>query len=275
MVYNRLTPIKGTDTIKTAIFDIETKDWIYPYALGFYDGEIYKVFKGNKCVVDFIKFIMRHRYRGYSIYAHNGGRFDFNFLLNELRGFNYPFKIITQGGRIVELKVYQNNDELKNLKSWNNIKFVDSFMLLPYSLDKLTKDFKVEHKKLNFMDKPTDKKDYEYLYELYKKNDKRFDDYLMNDCYGLYEVLGKFYQIIYNRGGNVGLTLASTSLKTFKKSYLNKSLKMACRSTNDEMRLAYYGGRTEIFKQFVDGKKYFWYDINSLYPFIMFNNRNP
>lgn len=275
MTYETMNSIKGNDKVKFAVFDIETRNWIYPYALSFYDGNIYKVFKGVNCITDFIKFIVRHKYRGYNIYAHNGGKFDFNFLLNELRGFDFPFKIIAQSGRIVELKVYQNNDELKKLKSWNNVKFVDSYMLLPYSLDKLTKDFNVKHKKLNFMGNLKDKRDYEYLYELYKKKDKRFDNYIMNDCYGLYEVLIKFHEIIYNRGGNVGLTLASTSLKTFKKSYLNTGIKMAKRSVNDEMRLAYYGGRTEIFKQFVNGKKYYWYDINSLYPFVMFNHKYP
>lgn len=278
MSYKTFKQTKGKEHIKFAVFDIETYKWVNPYAVGFYDGESYKIFKGKDCVLKFLKESIRHKYRAYHIYAHNGGKFDFNFLLNEIRYLDYPFKLICQGGRIIQMKVYQNKHQEENKESWNNTKFVDSFPLLKSSLDKLTKDFNVEHKKLNFMDKPSDKKDFEYLYELYKKGDKRFDNYLLNDCLGLYEVLEKFIQIIYKQGGELGLTTASTSLKTFKKSFLGETtLKMANKTINDEIRLAYYGGRTEIFRMYAPetNVKYIWYDIVSLYPFKMRDNEVP
>ena len=282
MVYNTFKQTKGKRQIKFAVFDIETTDnWVTPYALGFYykdknNNEIYKSFLGKDCIYSFLKYIISHRFRSYRIYAHNGGRFDFNFLLDVIRYLDYPFKIVCQGSRIIQLKIYQNKNYEKNVESRNSTTLIDSFPLLKSSLDKLTKDFKVEHQKLNFMDKPDQERDYEYLYKLYKQKDKRFDDYLKHDCLGLYEVLDKFINLIYERGGDVGLTTASTSLKTFKKSFLGDiTLKMCKKDLIDEMRNGYYGGRTEIFRMYAKEGDYSWYDIKSLYPSVMANNQFP
>lgn len=278
MAYNTFKQTKGKREIKFAVFDIETTDnWVTPYALGFYDGENEPIiYRGKDCIFNFLRNVIRHKYRTYKIYAHNGGKFDFNFVLDVVRYLDYPFKLICQGSRIIQLKIYQNKKYLENKESRNSTTLVDSIPLLKSSLDKLTKDFKVEHQKLNFMDKPDEERDYEYLYKLYKQKDKRFDDYLKHDCLGLYEVLDKFIKLIYERGGDVGLTTASTSLKTFKKSFLGStSLKMCNKNLNDEMRSAYYGGRTEIFRMYAKEDDYSWYDINSLYPSVMAINEFP
>jgi hypothetical protein len=203
--------------------------------------------------------------------------------LNELRRLDYGFEIINQGSRIIELKIYTDRQETglhergELRKSYNNVKLIDSFSLLKSSLDRLTKDFDVKHKKINFMEKPNTKNDYEYLYMLYKNNDIRFNDYLLNDCYGLYEVLETFFKMIHRYGGKIGITTASTSLKTFQKSYLDDYiLKMCGKKINDDMRKGYYGGRTEIFRMYAPKNgDYYWFDINSLYPFVMRNNLFP
>ena len=275
--------------IKLCVFDIETYDektkstWLNPYALGFYDGVSQIKFKGRNCVYEFINYVCgKERYRACSIYAHNGGKFDFNFILEELRKLDYGFEIITQGSRIIELKIFTDKSgsglhekgELR--KAYNNIKLIDSYALLKSSLDKLTKDFDVEHKKINFMDKPNTKNDYEYLYHLFKIGDPLFDEYLMNDCIGLYEVLKKFFKLIKDNGGKIGITTASTAMKTFQKSYIGDyKLKMSGIKINDIMRKGYYGGRTEIYRMYAKEGNYYWFDINSLYPFVMRNNSFP
>lgn len=212
-----------------------------------------------------MKETIRHKYRGYLIYAHNGGKFDFNFLVEHLKSKDRRIELIMRGSVCVKLLVYHNK------KYRNCTKFADSLTLLPYSLDKLTHDFKVKHKK------QADKigSDYELLYKLYLKGDPLFFKYLRYDVFGLFEVLNKFYNLIQKSKGQVGLTLASTSLKTFKSSSLNYTLKMTNRDLNDEMKQAYYGGRTEIFKQFLPEDKYFCFDINSLYPYVMRDNYYP
>ena len=198
MTYRVFKPNKGTRVQKYAVFDIETYDWVNPYSVGFYDGETYKIFTGNDCVKEFLKDSIRHKYRTYKIYAHVGGKFDFNFLAEILKHTTRKIDFLMRGSTCVQLSVFHDNtpDEDGNLKSRNCTKFVDSYTLLPYALDRLTKDFNVEHKKIDFMPKDSDKKDFEYLYELYKENNPLFFKYQKNDCLGLHEVIRKFYNLI-------------------------------------------------------------------------------
>lgn len=270
--FNKIIPRE----IKIAVFDIESHNWVNPYALGFYDGKNFYKFLGKSCISDFLKFIINYKYRAFTIFAHYGGKFDFNFLIEILKSWNYDFNMIFQGSRCLQLKIYEHKeDKLRNRDNRHCVKFSDSYSLLRFSLDELTKDFNVKHKKINFMDKPNKTPDYEYLYQLYRQKDKRFDEYLYNDVLGLYEVLQKFTNIIYENNGRMSLTIASTSLKTFQSGYLKNKLIMANRKTNDEMKQGYYGGRTEIFRMYLKEGKYKCYDVNSLYPFVMFNNRFP
>lgn len=268
--------IKGKK-VKIAVFDIESRNWIDPYGLGFFDGETYKEFLGSKCVNDFLKFVLKKKYRGYTIFAHNGGRFDFSFIFETIKEMGFKIDLIFQGSRCLLIKVYLNlyTDENDNITHSTIIKFSDSFSLLKFSLDKLTKSFNVEHKKINFMDKKKQERDYEYLYNLYKNKDDRFHTYLKNDVLGLYEVLMEFSKLIENNNGEMSLTIASTSLKTFQKGYLKNKLVMSSKKINDEMKNGYYGGKTEIFKMFIDEGKYKCYDVNSLYPSVMFDNDFP
>ena len=277
MGYQSFNPTKGKNNIKIATFDIESENWIKPYYLSFYDGLNLFRFEGDTCISDFLKKIITHKYRAYRIYAHNGGKFDFSFLAEKLKYSKRKLDFLMSSSTCVQLSVFHNNevDEDGNLLSRNCTRFVDSYRLLPYSLDKLTKDFDVEHKKIDFMPKGVKKKDFEYLRELFLKKDKRFYEYADNDSIGLYEVIQKFLQLLDKQNGELGLTLASTSLKTFKKSYLNNPLKMTNKERNDEMKLAYYGGRTEIFQLYFPEGKYYCYDVNSLYPFVMRNHYFP
>lgn len=271
--FNTLKPKE----IKIATFDLEVYKWINPYAVSMYDGNEYKYFLGKTCISDFLKYILRHRYRAYTFFAHNGGLFDFNFIIEMLKNWNYDLHLIFQGSRCLQLKIYlEKLGELQNRKSRNNIKFSDSYALLRYSLDKLTKDFNAKHQKLNFMPGGKKDNDYDYLYEvLYKNREKIFFDYIQNDVIGLYEVLNKFNSMIQKHNGRLSYTIASTSLKTFQTGYLKNKIIMSNRKTNDEMKNGYYGGRVEIFKMYVDKDKYYCYDVNSLYPYVMFNNIFP
>jgi len=260
-----------------AVFDIETFKFINPYSLAMYDGKDYRLYTGSDCVKKFLDEVLNYKYRAVNFYAHNGGKFDFNFLVEYLRFRDYDFKMVFQGSRCLRLRVYHTKEgKSKDRKNRNATSFSDSYSLLKFSLDKLTKNFDVKHKKINFMEKPEKQRDYEYLYELYKKKDKRFYEYVKNDVFGLYEVLIGFNKMITENNGKMGLTIASTSLKTFRNYYkYDRHIEMANKETNKEMKNAYYGGRTEIFKMFVKEKKLYCYDINSLYPFVMFNNEYP
>lgn len=255
-------------TRKILTFDLEgyrdfKKDRMVAYLCGVWDGQTFFHARGDDCMRVFIKKYISHKYRGNIFYAHFGSMFDFPLLLQELQDrpdLNiYP---ITKGSKIIKLTISDKYD--------HNWYFHDSSALLNFSLSELTKTFKVTHKKLDVLKKT---EDYDKrLYELYKKNPKQIIEYLMHDCMGLFEVLLGFKQKMLDIGGDLGLTIASTSLKTFKRGYQRNVLMMCDRNINDELRNAYFGGRTEIFRMYapeIKGKYYYYYDINSLYPFVM------
>jgi len=226
------------------------------------------VFKGNDCVNNFLDNFMTKSYRGVMFYAHFGSIFDFPIILDELNKRSVKIFPIMKGSKIIKMTV-----EDKSGHKWY---FADSSALLNFSLDELTKTFKVAHKKLHVVDK-NDSYD-RNLYLLYKRDPKTVIEYLKHDCVGLYEVLDNFKSEILKLGGELGLTIASTSLKTFTSGYQRDAFYMCSKELNDEFRNAYFGGRTEIFRMVapeLKGEYYYYYDINSLYPFIMRNNSFP
>jgi len=93
--------------------------------------------------LDFI-YENRARFDGHTFYAHNGGAYDAMFLFNEglLEDdkFDIPEPPIDQDGKYIHFKVVVGGDTI--------ITFRDSLRLLFQVLEKLCKEFDIEHKKL-------------------------------------------------------------------------------------------------------------------------------
>jgi len=139
-------------------------------------------------------------------YAHNGGKFDLNFVLNEILPDNkYSITGNTElNGRWLNLKVATSNDKHKF------IIFRDSWCLLQNSLDSCTKKFKVKHQKLT----ETISHDDINLDNYTEKLDE-LSKYLHNDNVGLLEVLFKFRDIVWE-------TTLKT-VKTYKRKIVRKN----------------------------------------------------
>src|SRR5690606_12945558 len=71
-----------------------------PFMVGLYDGEEFRITKGERCIADALDAILRRKYAGWYIYAHNGGRFDFLHFLPVLREMGWDFELITVGSSI-------------------------------------------------------------------------------------------------------------------------------------------------------------------------------
>ena len=124
-----LKPLTGNlKKYPVAVFDIEAREWTNLLMIGFYDGNNYREFF---TIQSFLDFICRDKYRSYRIYAHNGGRYDFLFLFKFLKS---ESDILDINGRIFQIKI--------KLPQKRIIVLVDSYYLLPYSLDKLIKTFR-------------------------------------------------------------------------------------------------------------------------------------
>jgi len=64
------------------------------------------------------------------------------------------------------------------------------------------------------------------------------------------------------------LSISSLTFKIFKTNYLNDyKLPIIKGLHHDRMRDAFYGGHVDVYKSI--GNKIYYYDVNSLYPFVM------
>lgn len=261
-------PIKSKPFL---VLDIESKDddtdkagFTRPFMLGVYGGTNYvpffdtnksegypwqeRYFRPGGCIDLAMRRILTPRYRGFHIYAHNAGRFDYLFILPWLMqvgaDLGFEFNIIPVSSSIQVLDVKMGFDR------W---RFLDSYKLLPTSLDKAAKTFGIGVKYQLDLDLP------ESSPEWVERNKA--------DCVQLYQILTKFHHYIENvLGSEVGITAPSTSIKLLRRKYVQKALPRST-ETHDFVRSGYFGGRVEVFKK--EGWGLHYYDINSSYPRAM------
>jgi hypothetical protein len=95
------------------------------------------------------------------------------------------------------------------------------------------------------------------------------------------EILLEFWRqwskfISDNKLGNLKYTISSQSMEAFRKRFCKAYVVL-----DNDMdilgfeRLAYYGGRTEIFWKGIERKPIYYFDVNSMYPHVMKNFRYP
>ena len=286
-----LKPLKGKPKHRDiATIDIETRQWVHPYAVGFYDGTEYRDFIGTACIADAMLYVLQPKYIGRWIYAHNGGNFDFIFFLKVLlsRGMERRFKteITPIGSCMFRLDVYEldKDGDIRATAKRKKVKwtFLDSARLMPIRLNDLGQTFGLGKKVELAMS-------YDDLAE--EKNRPLMRKYLEQDCVLLYKAVAKIQQAINNLGGEIGPTLPSTSLDLFRRRYLREYIHTnrhfiecpdhgkkpgdsVCHGCgHDFIRKAYYGGRAEIFRmKFAPSpghERAKLYDVNSMYPACM------
>ena len=183
----------------------------------------------------------------------------------------------------------------------------DSFRLLPASLAKLSKDFELEHGKLDLWEAVQQKYQGKFLDHVdflsrCDKDDSLYLEYLGYDVMALYELVYKLADVsgLGVDGIVKCITTASMSKRIFRTGYKGMEFRTeGCEKTDFEMltsckawdspkelhrnrssdhvsyqeievklRAAYFGGRTEVFKPHLTGGG-FHYDVNSEYPFVM------
>jgi len=254
------------------VIDLESKDgpsqragFTRPFMAGVYDGKEFLAFTDTErvgswdqwyyaeggCVDRAMRWLLQRKHSGSYIYAHNGGGFDFFFLLPWLMSEaarDYMFQVIPVSSTIQAMKVTERNGRGK----WT---FLDSMKLIPTSLDKAAKAFGCEGKLKHDLHLP--------------EEDPRWKDYLRVDCEQLYKVLTKFHHLVEKSlGGEVGITAASTSMKTYRRAFQPFAFQRH-KASHDFIREGYFGGRVEVFEQQGEGLSY--YDLNSSYPASMLN----
>lgn len=176
--------------------------------------------------------LMSHRYRGVIWYAHNGGGYDFKYLLldhvhNYLEDRGISFDIRVVGGSVRGLTL-RNGHKSTNLR--------DSYALLPQSLKALTKSFGVSHGKLaGTVDWNT---------ERFDPDNPEHIRYLEHDVIGLHEVLEAFTTTLFERFRVYPtLTAPSTAMRAFQAQMGEDDIYWRTDElVEDVVREAYYGG---------------------------------
>lgn len=210
-------------------------------------------------------------------WAHNGGRFDFLFILKCLTYLGYKDSDITIAKKdsiylCIRVYFYPLKKHGGNTKYW--IEFRDSYQLLPHSLRDLCESFNIydkyhiekgylDHKSIN---------EFNYL-EL--DIHESINEYLKGDIISLFYILESFQnklKTLFKIDALRCLTLPQLSLKIFRNIFYNpledkNKITLLRGVLHNFIAESYFGGYTMVYKPFV--KFGYFYDFNSMYSFVM------
>lgn len=275
------------------VCDIEASDWIKFLVIGYYTEELNEdgsrkreILEYFEDMADFCDWIFDPHLQPHDeIYAHFGGKYDFQFIIKELffdKSKYYIHDMIPRGSGLLTFSVstfyetdYVSKNEEKNyiktvgkkhLVKDRTIVFKDSSALLPFSLASITENFGVENIKMTI--------DYDSIKEVTPELLK----YLEYDLKGLYQSMRKFFDWDLIKKAGPASTMASQALRVYR-TYMAKPIHSLSAETDSFVRGSYFGGRTEIFKPFFRQNDPYvllkTYDVNSLYPYVMWQNDFP
>lgn len=216
-----------------AVIDAETDPFRkgripQPFIWGYYNGEDYREFTKT---ADLARFLSD---RDEIVYAHNGGKFDFHFLLPYLDAYD---DISVINGRLAVCRI--GVCELR-----------DSYLIIPQPLSAYAKD-EIDYACMEAGErwKPANK--------------RKISSYLRSDCVNLYQMVAAFIEKF-----GLSLTAPGAAMKTWLK-MAPIDLEPTDANFYAEMSPYYYGGRVQCFRAGVLDVDGAVYDINSAYPFAM------
>jgi hypothetical protein len=199
-----------------------------PFIWGFYDGSIYLQFDTTEALAAHL------RETDCICYAHNGGKFDFHYLIEYFEAWD-NIKIIN--GRIAQ--------------AWIGIcELRDSYLIINEPLSKYKKD------DIDYSIMEPGERDYPV-------NRRKIEAYLKSDCVYLWEMVTEFLRLYGNT-----LTQAGAAMKQWIK-ISNDPPPETDQEYYNLFSPYYYGGRVECFESGVIDTKFNVYDINSAYAFAM------
>lgn len=243
----------------------------YPFYLGYkIDKNKYEtIFKSSKDINIIEKFFSDITNLKFTkstkiiFYAHNGGKFDNTFILQEAVKKNIRVtNILRQESRLLSF--------ILNLLNCT-VEFRDSSSIMGGKLSNLLKDFGCKVQKLELDE------DYSYVTKdnfFETKTKKMYKNYLKNDVMGLYELVTKWKKLIktdYNLNLENILTSASIARKYIEKTHDWKKYPLYEISDilDSELRQHYIGGRIECFSKNSLLVGLYYYDFTSFFPYIM------
>lgn len=197
-----------------------------PFLWGVYDGENYHEFQTAAEVVVFL------RDKRVIVYAHNGGKFDYHYLRDEINS-DDPLMVIS--GRLAKFKI-------------GEAEFRDSINILVNPLRAFAKE-EIDYSKLE--------SDVRAIHR------EEISRYLRSDCVNLWETISA-----YNKKFGSSLTQAGASMRYWRKHY-KVPLVPQTAAQSEYYRDFYFGGRVQCFTEGNQKENFSVVDINSAYPRAM------
>lgn len=222
-----------------AVLDLETDPFVYgklvhPFLAGFYDGKRFIHFWGSDCIARMVTFLAEQKTR-FTIYAHNGGRFDFLFFLDNL----------TKDLRLINRRIVQSFLGRHELR--------DSFAIMPFALETYKKT------KIDYNHFTAENRD---------RHRPEIVSYLRDDCRDLFDLCTAF-----NQQFGKSLTIGGAALKQLKTfhSFQQGTPSYDAYFRKD----FYFGGRNQVFRAGVRKAPIQIIDVNSMYPSVMRDHLHP
>ena len=229
----------------------------------------------SNSIDDTLKFLKElSKYTSVNVYYHNL-KFDGEFWIQHLmnNGFTYNEKLnekntfntlITDTGAFYKMTVKFNKG-----KNANKIHFLDSLKILPLSVEVLAKSFELPILKgsINYTT-------YRGVNHILTEEEKA---YIINDC----KIVAHCLKMNFDQG-LTRMTIASNSLHSYKeligKGNFIRRFPQQTKEDDKNFREAYRGGYTYVNPKFQNkdiNKLGQTYDVNSLYPSVMYNEILP
>ena len=228
---------------RVAIFDTETDPFkagrvVEPFSCGFYlpDTGEYFDWWGDDCIDRFALWLAKFPEETFTVFAHNGGNFDFYFLTDYFDSNHAPFII---NGRLVKVQILGQE-------------FRDSYAMIPVALGEYEKT-PIDYDKF---EKP-----------VREQHKKEILAYLKDDCIFLGELVTNWLDMFGNK-----LTMASVALPMLRSYHGFETMSPEIDFT---IRPYYFGGRNQCFTTGILKGDFKIYDINSSYPNVMKRFNHP
>lgn len=225
--------------METDPFDSENRATVFPFVACLYSDQFEQVVIWEEHFPTYVEKVcaaLEGLEDGYTVYAHNGGKFDWQFLLHRMRG------MVSFKGRGI-MSAHIGGAELR-----------DSFHIIPEKLAAYRKDA--------------------FDYNKLKRDRRRhhrdeITKYLLNDCKYLFEIVKSF---VTKHGLKLSIGQAAMSALA-KAGYKVENIG---EGSDAYLREYYFGGRVECIqgKGIFEGA-YKLYDRNSMYPAEMALTKHP
>lgn len=260
--------LKQNDVIFVADFETsknENKTWVYLWSVSPLNSDI---FYNGYDIASFIKFIREHTGR---YYFHNA-KFDVSFIISFLlkNGFIYTEKktpnsiqtLYSGNGNFYSCKINFSYTDKRN-KKINSSTILDSQKLLISSVEQIANDFKLPIKKLKI--------DYNKVILENSKIDKEFIEYVNRDV-EIVKIALKDFLLFGDK-----ITIASNALNRYKllTQDFEKLFPILSFQDDEYLRKSYKGGFCWKHPKIRDVGKGLVFDVNSLYPYVMYTKLLP